>query len=252
MLCERCQQRDATVFFTTCHCNVDNPDETTTTSGPNLCRECFERDMPDKSMQWHLELEKGCSFCGRKCGESICRRCRLEAGRFSREIGLHFSGEKRTREDRHERMRLMNALTEHMKQWVAETRPDLQDEPEGSDNPDFSPDAVYERLAEADSQFQIGAYQLVRRAVREASATGPGPNAHVSGREVALAFRALAIREFGRDAFSTLSGWGLYTTDDIGAVVFQMIAAGLLGAQPEDRLEDFHAIYNFAEAFPRD
>jgi uncharacterized repeat protein (TIGR04138 family) len=46
--------------------------------------------------------------------------------------------------------------------------------------------------------------------------------------------------------------WGVYTTGDIGTIVFIMVQAGLLGARPEDKPEDFQAIYDFASAFPRE
>ena len=46
-----------------------------------------------------------------------------------------------------------------------------------------------------------------------------------------------------------LAHWGIATTADIGAIVYALIAAGLLIRQPEDRLEDFEDVYAFSSAF---
>ena len=35
--------------------------------------------------------------------------------------------------------------------------------------------------------------------------------------------------------------WGVHRTEDIGAIVFELVAAGQLSARPEDRPEDFAA-----------
>ncbi len=50
-------------------------------------------------------------------------------------------------------------------------------------------------------------------------------------------------------ARQVLSHWGIQCTEDIGRIVFLLIDAGLLMRQESDRIEDFEAVYDFAEAF---
>ncbi len=49
-----------------------------------------------------------------------------------------------------------------------------------------------------------------------------------------------------------LSHWGVESTEDIGRIVFVLIDVGLLIRHPNDRLEDFNAVFDFAQAFEGD
>jgi len=133
----------------------------------------------------------------------------------------------------------------HMKKWVSERGPNKTAKTAAYP---FSPDSIFEQLALADSRFKTEAYRFVLRALGKAAAHSGGE--HVSGQDVALAFRSLALEEFGKNALSTLSSWGVCTTGDIGTIVYHLIEAGRLGERPEDKIEDFHALYDFASAFP--
>lgn len=72
---------------------------------------------------------------------------------------------------------------------------------------------------------------------------------HVTGAELAWACRDLALERFGRLARPVLEHWGITGTDDFGRIVFDLVGAGLLVTQPGDLVEDFTAVYEFAEAF---
>ncbi len=50
-------------------------------------------------------------------------------------------------------------------------------------------------------------------------------------------------------ASAVMTHWGIHTTDDFGQIVFMLIDVGLLARQPDDRLEDFERVYEFAEVF---
>ena len=154
-------------------------------------------------------------------------------------------------------------VMEHMKKWVMEREPGKSDETNrmsGSrslradwhlaEGNSFSSDSTFKQLALADSRFKIEAYKFVVRALGQAAANRGGE--HVSGQDVALAFRSLALKEFGKNAIKTSLSWGVYTTDDIGTIIYQLIDAGRLGKRPEDKIEDFHALYDFAAVFPTD
>jgi len=74
---------------------------------------------------------------------------------------------------------------------------------------------------------------------------------HVTGRELLEGIKDLALKRYGRMAKAVLNSWGVKTTDDFGAIVFSLVDAGLLSKTPEDRVEDFHDVYDFDEVFVR-
>jgi len=50
-------------------------------------------------------------------------------------------------------------------------------------------------------------------------------------------------------ALTVLDHWGITSTQDLGRIVFMLIDVGLLARQESDRIEDFDAVYDFAEVF---
>jgi uncharacterized repeat protein (TIGR04138 family) len=62
---------------------------------------------------------------------------------------------------------------------------------------------------------------------------------HLSGQELTRGVVACARREFGALAGMVFREWGLTRDEDIGHIVFQLVAAGLLSARPEDTMDDF-------------
>lgn len=72
---------------------------------------------------------------------------------------------------------------------------------------------------------------------------------HVSGQQLCLGLRELAVERYGRLARTVLTRWGVTTTEDFGRIVFAMIEAGLLRKSDQDCLDDFSGVYEFDEAF---
>ena len=72
---------------------------------------------------------------------------------------------------------------------------------------------------------------------------------HVSGRQLCLGLRDLAVHQFGVLARLVLAKWNIDSTEDFGRVVFALVDAGLLRKTDEDTLEDFRGVYDFADAF---
>ena len=62
---------------------------------------------------------------------------------------------------------------------------------------------------------------------------------HLSGRELLLGVIRIAREEFGPLAPMVFDEWGVRATEDVGAIVFQLVEAGQLSARPEDTLADF-------------
>ncbi|HVP13070.1 MAG TPA: Minf_1886 family protein [Phycisphaerae bacterium] len=74
-------------------------------------------------------------------------------------------------------------------------------------------------------------------------------NRHVSGGDLCWGMRDLALRKWGSMASTVLHHWGIRSTRDIGRMVFALVDNGLLQKQPQDCIEDFDNVYDFAEAF---
>jgi uncharacterized repeat protein (TIGR04138 family) len=131
------------------------------------------------------------------------------------------------------------------------------------------------RIIARDSRYTIEAYAFVleslklarhhklkgagkRRAGARASrprkkALSPGSGetqsdqlGHVTGRELCLAARRLALRHYGLMAVTVLDQWGIRSTSDIGEIVFILIAAGALDKTPTDSRSDFDGVFDFA------
>lgn len=165
--------------------------------------------------------------------------------------GFSWTGGRPTAEQCAAMVKIIREIEGHMQQWVSERGPDDSDEPDAPKSPFLPRDVIFERLAAADPRFTIEAYRLVDEAVFSAiKKAGASLADHVSGGDVCNAFRMLAILHFRKAALPTLHSWGIRSTDDVGALVFRMIDAGFLGSRPEDKLEDFHALYDFTTAFP--
>jgi uncharacterized repeat protein (TIGR04138 family) len=112
-------------------------------------------------------------------------------------------------------------------------------------------DEIVQKIREQDGRYHERAYLFVLAALeycqRRRKARG-----HISGPELAAACRDFAIDQFGLTARTVLSFWGVQSTGDFGKIVFVLIEVGLLIQHPNDRIEDFESVYDFAQAFEGD
>jgi uncharacterized repeat protein (TIGR04138 family) len=74
---------------------------------------------------------------------------------------------------------------------------------------------------------------------------------HVTGPELLDSVRQYALKEFGPMVMTVFDSWGIRSCEDIGHMVFNLIAAGVFGKTEEDSLEDFKNVYDFEEVFVR-
>ncbi len=107
---------------------------------------------------------------------------------------------------------------------------------------------VLTRIRSRGGPFDERAYLFVLGAIEHVQGQLPARR-HLAGAEVAWACRDLAWEQFGLLAPTVLEHWGITSTDAVGRVVFALVEAGLLVAQPGDSAEDFVGVYDFAEAF---
>lgn len=112
-------------------------------------------------------------------------------------------------------------------------------------------DGVMDRIRLRERRYHEQAYLFVLAALefQQARLT---ERRHISGRELALACRDLALDRFGVMARVVLEHWGIASTADVGDVVFTLVDSELLLSQPGDRREDFIGVYSFEDAFERE
>jgi uncharacterized repeat protein (TIGR04138 family) len=111
-------------------------------------------------------------------------------------------------------------------------------------------DGVMEQIRQRESRYEEGAYLFVLAAL-EYSQAQLQVRRHITGRELAIACRDLAIDRYGIMARVVLERWGMASTDDIGSVVFTLVDLGFLASQPTDTRDQFSDVYDFVEAFER-
>jgi uncharacterized repeat protein (TIGR04138 family) len=110
-------------------------------------------------------------------------------------------------------------------------------------------EGVLERLhGSGDVQYDERAYLFMLAAIEYLQGK-LDKRRHVTGQELAWACRDLALERFGLVSRTVLECWGVRLTADFGRIVFALVEVGLLSAQPEDNIEAFSGVYDFAAAF---
>lgn len=112
-------------------------------------------------------------------------------------------------------------------------------------------DAV-RRSIQNDPRYHPAAYELVRDALHIAAKKFREENAddqHVSGQELLDGFREHVLSEYGPMSSLILDQWGLQRGEDVGNIVYNLIAVGYFGKNDGDSIEDFSGGYDFATAF---
>ena len=105
-----------------------------------------------------------------------------------------------------------------------------------------------EELAARNPRYPPEAYLFVLAAL-EHTLQSLGERRHLTGQELSEGIRVFALEQYGLMARTVLENWGCRTTDDFGNLVYDMIGAGIMSKTPEDRLEDFHSVYDFDHTF---
>ncbi len=116
--------------------------------------------------------------------------------------------------------------------------------------------AIRERAA----QFPEEAFQFVREGLSYTTklfhGEAPRPNAdaaderrHVTGRQLCVGLKKLALERYGMLSRAVLHKWGIRATDDFGVIVYALIDRSELRQGERDSIDDFKAVYDFDEAF---
>lgn len=116
------------------------------------------------------------------------------------------------------------------------------------------PEQPMEEVIRADGRYPPEAFDFLHdglgKAVDETHESGGEPDPrHVTGRQLCLALRDLAVERWGRLARTVLARWNVNATIDFGNMVYLLIENKFMRKTPEDSIEDFRDVYDFADAF---
>lgn len=113
----------------------------------------------------------------------------------------------------------------------------------------------YRAMRDEAGPFPPQAYNFVREGLGHTvktlhgEVTSDDESRHVSGQQLCLGLRDYAIKQYGLLAKTVLNSWNIHATEDFGRIVFAMINAGYMRKTDDDTIEDFHAVFDFEEAF---
>ena len=106
-------------------------------------------------------------------------------------------------------------------------------------------------------RYHSDAYEFVFEALRYAqdslsrvSAQGAldGEDAHVSGPELLMGIRDLALEQFGLMTRAVFASWSVTCTEDFGRIVFELVEVGRMRKTDRDQLSDFYEVFDFEDA----
>ena len=105
-----------------------------------------------------------------------------------------------------------------------------------------------ENIFSKDSRYKPDAYEFVAAALHF-SQKRIKRQGHILGRELLEGLKEFAIEQFGPMAKTVLNHWGIYRTEDVGNIVFNLIEKRFFFKTETDSLDDFKDVYDFDSAF---
>ncbi len=120
--------------------------------------------------------------------------------------------------------------------------------------PAFEFESLLDVVLAEDPRYPREAYLFVERGLqyhRERHGRG-GSGQHVTGPQVLVGVRELAIDEFGPMARTVFQAWNLKDGADVGEIVYNLIRVGLMSKTDDDRKEDFLGVMAFDESLDMD
>lgn len=110
-----------------------------------------------------------------------------------------------------------------------------------------------ESILQREKRYDPQAYLFLKEALdftlKRAADANDGEPRHVTGSELCIGFRDLALQQFGPMAGTLMTEWGLRESSDVGEMVFHLIDEQMFGRQESDTKEDFARAFDFDEAF---
>lgn len=105
---------------------------------------------------------------------------------------------------------------------------------------------IIDEIVSHEKRYDREAYKFVNAAVKYTNAKS-GEKGHVGANELLAGVSEFALKEYSIFYEDIFKSWGINSASDIGNIVFSLINRKVLGAGPEDSIEDFKTDFNLFE-----
>lgn len=115
------------------------------------------------------------------------------------------------------------------------------------------PEKAMEEVIRADGRYPMEAYAFLHEGLNTAVQETHGEDValgqrHVTGKQICMALRKLAMERWGLLAATVLARWNIHATIDFGNMVYLLIENDFMRKTEEDSLEDFRDVYDLETA----
>ena len=107
-------------------------------------------------------------------------------------------------------------------------------------------DSTIENICANDIRYHENAYHNIFNALSYCD-TVMNTEKNLAAKELAIGYRDVTLSKYGPLALEVLNHWGIYSTQDIGNIVFNLVNANLLGRSQGDKIEDFNNLFDLTE-----
>jgi uncharacterized repeat protein (TIGR04138 family) len=107
-------------------------------------------------------------------------------------------------------------------------------------------------ITSTDLRYHSDAYYFLRDALdhtMKIRKRALGEGGHVTGQQLCEGARQYALKLYGPMVPTVFEYWRIRKTDDFGEMVWNLCELGVFGRTETDDKRDFHALYDFREAF---
>jgi uncharacterized repeat protein (TIGR04138 family) len=99
---------------------------------------------------------------------------------------------------------------------------------------------IIDSIVNREKRYHKDAYKFVNAAVQYTVAKSSSGGGHVRAEELLAGIAEFAMQEYSIFYEDIFKSWGIYKASDIGNIVFALIGEKVLGASPEDSIDDFN------------
>jgi len=99
-----------------------------------------------------------------------------------------------------------------------------------------------DNLSKKYGKYPSGAYIMVFE-VLDYIALNADVKRHLTGKELALSAFVFSLHQYGLMAKLVWETMGIYSSEDLGQIVFHLVESKLLGKQEGDKVEDFNDLF---------
>ncbi len=107
-------------------------------------------------------------------------------------------------------------------------------------------DSTIENICANDIRYHKNAYHNIFNALAYCE-TVMKTEKNLTAKELVIGYKDITLSKYGALALEVLHHWGIYSTQDIGNIVFNLVNANLLGRSQGDKIEDFKNIFDLTQ-----